>query len=142
MNRRVLIQVAAPAVVIGLILLGTCLASAWYINRLQRNLSSVLSHNVANLQAAQELEIRVRQLRFHSFLYLIDPSPARLEVIQTDHKNFETALELAKESAYSERQRVLVQAIEAGYRQYQNELARLLASVSRQGGAQGRRVLG
>jgi two-component system, NtrC family, sensor histidine kinase HydH len=132
-NRRVLIQVAAPAVVIGLILLGTCLASAWYINRLQRNLSSVLSHNVANLQAAQELEIRVRQLRFHSFLYLIDPSPARLEVIQTDHHNFETALELAKESAYSERQRVLVQAIEDGYRQYQNELARLLASVSRQG---------
>jgi two-component system sensor histidine kinase HydH len=129
MNRRVLIQVAAPAVVIGLVLLGTCLASAWYINRLQRNLSSVLSQNVANLQAAQELEIRLRQLRFHSFVYLVDPSPARFDVIQSDHKNFEAALELAKSSAYSDQQRDYVKAIEVGYRQYQKELAELLANV-------------
>jgi signal transduction histidine kinase len=129
MNRRVLIQVAAPAIVIGLVLLGTCLASAWYINRLQRNLSSVLSQNVANLQAAQELEIRLRQIRFHSFVYLVDPSPARFKVIQSDHKNFEAALELAKRSAYSDQQRAYVDAIEAGYRQYQKELAGLLANA-------------
>src|SRR5262249_21662125 len=129
MNRRVLIQVAGPAVVIGLVLLGTCLASAWYINRLQRSLSSVLFQNVANLQAAQELEIRLCQLPFSSFVYLVDPSPARFDVIQSDHKNFETALELAKRSAYSDEQRDYVAAIEEGYAQYQKELSALLASA-------------
>jgi signal transduction histidine kinase len=89
-----------------------------------------LSQNVANLQAAQELEIRLRQLRFHSFVYLVDPSPARFDVIQNDHKNFEAALELAKMSAYSDQQRAYLKAIEEGYRQYQKELSGLLQMAS------------
>src|SRR5258708_7617383 len=69
MSRRILIQVTAPAVLIGLILLGASLASVWSINRLQRNLAGILTGNVASLEAAQELEIKLRQLRFHSFVY-------------------------------------------------------------------------
>ena len=56
MSRRIMIQVTAPAVVIGLLLCVTCLVSAWYINRLQQNLANVHSQNVASLEAALELE--------------------------------------------------------------------------------------
>ena len=67
--------ITAPTLVIGSLLFGACLVSAWSINRLQANLATVLSRNVASLQAAQQLEINVRQLRFHAFVYLLDPDP-------------------------------------------------------------------
>ena len=36
-----------------------------------------MTENVTSLEAAQELEIRLRQLRFHSLLYVSDPTPER-----------------------------------------------------------------
>jgi signal transduction histidine kinase len=89
-----------------------------------------LAENVASLQAAQELEIRVRQLRFHCFLYLIDPTPKRLEPIAIDEQNFEAALARARESADAPEEIAWVEAISAGYRQYQDELAALRRDVA------------
>ncbi len=125
MNRRILIQVTTPAVAIGLLLLGACLASAWYITKLQTDLTRVLKQNVRSLEAAQELEIRVRQLRFHSFRYLIDPRHYGLQPIQEDHRQFEQALAVAKESVYSPAERQWVQAIQDGYQKYHAEMDRL-----------------
>src|SRR5437868_267762 len=118
MNRRILIQVAAPSVLVGVLLLGTCLASDWYINRLQENLGRVLSQNVAGLQLAQELEIRVRQLRFHCFLYLIDPRPDRLAPIDQDNQGFESTLKAAQRAVQSPEERACVEEITRGYQQY------------------------
>src|SRR5581483_7183839 len=99
MNSRLLIRVTAPAVAVGLLLLAASLASMRYIHQLQQSLATVLADNVASLQAAQELEIRVRQLRFHTLLYLMDPEPARLAPIEEDQKNFEEALAIARRTA-------------------------------------------
>jgi hypothetical protein len=52
MNRKILIQVTTPSVIIGLLLFGTCLASAWYVHRLQTGLVWVLSQNVTSKKAA------------------------------------------------------------------------------------------
>jgi signal transduction histidine kinase len=125
MNRRIFLQVTGPALVIGLLLLGACAASAWYIQRLQRNLAKILSRNVASLVAAQELEIKVRQLRFHSFLNLMDPAHARKKPIAEDHEGFEKALEEVKRSATSEEEKEYIKDIVDGYKRYQNELAQM-----------------
>jgi hypothetical protein len=61
-NQRLLLRVTAPAILVGLLLLAACVAGVWYINRLQTSLADVLNENVISSQAAQELEIRVRQL--------------------------------------------------------------------------------
>src|SRR5437764_8540746 len=99
MNRRLLIQMTAPNVLIGLVLLATCLASVWSINRLQRNLAHILSENVTSLEAAQELEIQLRQIRFHSFLNVIDPRREREQRIENAQQAFETALTQARRAA-------------------------------------------
>src|SRR5262249_46607190 len=75
------------------------------------------------LQATQELQIRVRQLRFRHFLNLLDPAHARQEPIDEARANFETALEKARQAANSPREREAVDAIAAGYKRYQRELA-------------------
>ncbi len=133
MNRKVLFQVTLPAFVIGAILLGACLVSGWYIDRLQTNLTNVLSQDVTSLEAAQELEIRVRQMRFHTFLYLIDPKPERLDPIEQDHLSFEKALAHARESSGSPEETKIVQAIEDGYQRYHAELAQLRRELAKWG---------
>jgi signal transduction histidine kinase len=125
MNRSILIQITAPFVLIGLLLFGTCLASVWSINRLQRNLAHILTRNVIRLKTAQELEIKLRQLRFHSLVYVMDPKPERKELIDEDHTGFEAALaqaqSLAKDATNAE-EKTIVQAIQEGYQRYRAEL--------------------
>jgi signal transduction histidine kinase len=129
MNKRILIQVTAPAMVIGLLLLGACLAGAWYSNRVQKNLATLRTQTVISLQAAQKLEINLRQLRFHSFLYLIDPVPKHLEPIQQDEAGFEAALQAAQRAAHTPEERTYVEQIREGYQHYHDELAQLRDEV-------------
>src|SRR5262245_52921012 len=111
MNRRIVVQVTAPTVLIGLLLFGSCVAGVWSINRLQRNLARILSDNVASLMAAQELEIRLRQLRFHSFIYVMDPGPMRQASVRADEEAFEVALARAQKAANDPEEEALVAAI-------------------------------
>jgi two-component system sensor histidine kinase HydH len=131
MSRRIFFQVTAPAVLIGVLLCGTCLACAWYISRLQATTARIVSENVASLQAAQDLVIHVRQLRYHSFVYLLDPQPRRLAPIETDEQQFEETLRSARRLAGTPAEKECVATIAAGYEQYQGELARLREGVTR-----------
>lgn len=141
MNRKILIQVAAPAVLIGLALTGACLVSAWYVNRLQTNLTDILAQNVSSMEAAQQLEISARQLRFHCFLFLIDPDSALLSAIRGDQQTFEDWLGRAQQVAFTPGERTQVQAIREGYDRYQGEFRRLRAEVERTGPRKGYREL-
>jgi signal transduction histidine kinase len=125
MNHNIFLRVTAPAVLIGLLLLAACLASARYINHLQSSLTSVLEKNVTSLKAAQELEIRVRSLRYRSFLYLADPDSAGLKPIDRAEHRFEEALETVQGSARSEDEIETVKEIELGYKKYRAEMAEL-----------------
>ncbi len=142
MNRRILVQVTAPALLIGLLLFAACLVSAWYINRLQANMARLVSQDVSSLRAAQELEIHLRQLRFHCFVYLLDPRPDLLGRIDQDQHDFEACLGDAKSCLDSARRatgrpedRTYVgafaadlKAIEEGYARYRHEFDRLRAT--------------
>lgn len=133
MNRRILIQVTAPAVVIGLLLIAVCIITAWYVNRLQANLTNILEINVSSVQAAQQLENSVRQLRFHSFLYLIDPDPALLKDIRADEQLFEGGLDRAEQVAMTIGENRAVAAIKQGFGRYRRELEQLRDEVERIG---------
>lgn len=129
MNRSILIQVTAPAVLIGLILLAVCLVSARHVNQLQANLATILASHVSSMEAAQRLEVHVRQLRFHSFLYLMDPDPLLLKDIANDEQQFEDWLIQAERLAYTSEEIKAVQAMRVGYDKYQNELEQLRLAV-------------
>jgi len=133
MNRRLFIRITTPAALLGLALFAVCLVAVWYVNRLERGMAHILSQNVTSLEAAQELEIRVRQLRSHCFLYLVEPTPERLEPIEADNQAFEEALRTARHSAMTAEERASVQAIDEGYHKYRDELAQLREDVKNKG---------
>jgi signal transduction histidine kinase len=122
LNRRILLQVTMPAVLISLALFAICLLGVRSINQLQENRAQILHQNVRSLQAAQELEIRLRQLRFHSFLFVMDPSAKREKPIALDHDEFEAALKKAKNTNSVPEGVNLIQKIESGYQRYRAEL--------------------
>src|SRR4051812_44940542 len=117
MSRRIFLQVTTPAVLIGAAMVGVCLASLWSIHRLQANLTSILAGSVTSLEAAAELEVKLRQLRFHTFLYVLDPTPARERQIADAEEGFESALAVAKQSSRREDVK-LVADIEDGFGKY------------------------
>jgi signal transduction histidine kinase len=121
LNRRILLQVTMPAVLISLALFATCLLGVSSINRLQANRAQILHQNVLSLQAAEELQIRLRQLRFHSFLYVMDPKPERMEPIERDHHEFEQALEKAENATRGDEGAALLERIKTGYQRYRAE---------------------
>ena len=90
-TRRILLQVTLPFTLVGLVCLGFSFLGVWSINRLQENRARIISTNVRKLQAALEMEIRLRQFRFHSVLMLIEPNPQRRAVVVEDRKQFEAA---------------------------------------------------
>jgi signal transduction histidine kinase len=125
MNRKLLFQVTAPSVLIGVLLFTACLVGAWFTDRSQRELAKLLSQEVASLQAGQELEIRVRQLRFRTFLDLIEPGRARPEAIAEVQDNFLTALQRARQASHTPEERDACDKIFAGYHRYLSELESL-----------------
>jgi signal transduction histidine kinase len=131
MNRNLLVRFTIPSLVIGLSFFAACLISIRYIHRLQTDLTDVLKENVASVQAAQELQIRVRQLRFHNILYLLEPKDERLRSVTDDQKHFEDSLTRAREASRTAEEKAQITAIDEAYKQYKAEQDRLRAAADR-----------
>jgi two-component system sensor histidine kinase HydH len=125
MTNKSLLRFTIPSMVIGMAFFAVCLISIRYIHTLQTNLADVLAENVTSLQAAQELVIRVRQLRFHSFLYLLDPKTERLVPVQEDQVSFEIALDIVRRVAKGPEEQTQIKEIVAAYKNYKEAQDRL-----------------
>src|SRR5262249_26898177 len=116
-----LIQVAAPTVLLGLLLCGACLVSFWYVNRLQANLTNILAQDVTSMRAAQQMEISARQFRFRCFVYLIAPDRSMLREIEDSQERFEGWLIQAEQSGTTPREKTQLKAVREGYDEYLRE---------------------
>jgi signal transduction histidine kinase len=124
MHPRIFMQVTMPALLISVLLLGTSAVGIWSLNRLQINRGQMVAKGVQSLEAAQELELWLRLLRFHSLLYMMDPTEDRRAPIEEDHREFEAALGVARRTALLPEEVELIGQIEEGYRLYRAELDR------------------
>jgi two-component system, NtrC family, sensor histidine kinase HydH len=133
MSQKLFLRVSGPPVLIGLLLFIACLVGVWYTSRLQRDMAKLISQEVTSQQAALELEIRIRQLRFHSFLNLVDPSNARDEPILRVQREVENALERARQATHNPKELAYIREIRAGFQRYQEEMAALPAELKKLG---------
>jgi two-component system sensor histidine kinase HydH len=124
MNRRIFLQVSSPAVLLGAVLVITCVACAVFIGYLQHRLIRTFRYNAASLRAAHEMEVAVRKLRYDSFVQLLQPG-ARSQSIHEDHAAFEASLERAEQLG-PHTQGDLLDEIGRSFTQYQTELDQAL----------------
>jgi two-component system, NtrC family, sensor histidine kinase HydH len=121
MNRRFWLFLTSPTLLIGVCLIVACSVSMLAIQSLQNRLNQRINAEVVSLRAAHEMEVALRQLRFHFFLNLLKPTSEHLRETQADHEQFERALARAKEVAPS-RTAPLLETIEKNYRAYKASL--------------------
>ena len=121
-TRRILLQVTLPFTLVGFVFLGFSFLGVWSINRLQENRARIISTNVRKLQTSLEMEIRLRQFRFHSVLMLIEAIPKRREAADEDRREFEQAFASANDLAELPEERKLLAEVSAGFQHYCREL--------------------
>ncbi len=134
LNRRIMVQVTAPAVLIGLALTVASLVCVRYVNRMQTHLAAILAENVTSMRSAQQMEIKACQLRFHDFLLLTDPDPVWRQKVQSDCQAFEEWLARAEQTAFTPPEKVQVKEIREWYDRYRAAVEREPLPDERTGG--------
>jgi two-component system sensor histidine kinase HydH len=109
--------------VLGGLLAIACLASTWYINRLQSDMAQAVRHDVARMEAAEDLQILLRQLRLHLLVEKAGPTKKRQEEVEIDRRKLLTALAIVQSESESEDDVQLFATIDKGYRDYEAGLA-------------------
>ncbi|VTS04200.1 sensor histidine kinase [Tuwongella immobilis] len=98
MNPRLITGLTIPLAVVSVLLLIIAIGSALYVRSLQQSISHLMSHHVASVRAAQELEISIREVRSQFDRYLITADKKHLEPVPRLKERIEAAL-LEAESA-------------------------------------------
>lgn len=110
-----------PFVLLGGLLLVACLASIGYINRLQGDLARAVRHDAARMEAADELQVQLRHLRFHTLLHVADPAETRRALVRADIAQADAALEAVRADTNPD-DAGLVADIGRGYAEYKRAL--------------------
>ncbi|HYH68038.1 MAG TPA: ATP-binding protein [Urbifossiella sp.] len=118
MRHFLLSRYSGPLVVLGGLLAAACLGSTVAINRLQTDLARTVRHDAARMEAAGDLQVWLRQLRFHAVMFATDPSPARRWQVAEDRRLVTAALADARHECHPE-DLELLDEIGRGYREYE-----------------------
>ena len=110
-----------PFVLLGGLLAVACLASTWYINRLQGDLARAVRHDASRMEAADELQVQLRHLRFHTLVYAADPTDARRDLIRADEAAADAAVGAIRQDITADDEALLA-AIEGDYADYKRRL--------------------
>ncbi len=121
MKQFLFAQYSWPLVALGGLVAAACLASTWYINRLQGDLARAVRHDASKMDAADELQVQLRHLRFHSVIFAADPSEVRAAVVRSDTSQVEAAFDNIRRDLITDDEELLA-LIERDYAEYKRRL--------------------
>jgi signal transduction histidine kinase len=127
LTRRLSLKLLAPTVLVSLLLVGTCIGGAVYINRLHLDVTRGMRENVESMQAARELERAVVEL-LPALRSGGDDTPSRQAEVDGRLRQL---LAESERLADTEPEREIVREVRAGLEAY--------FAKSRQPGADGNR---
>ena len=114
MNARFILRMTAPMVGVSLLLLAIGILAAWYVHRLQKTNSEVMAQDVASMLAAEDLEIKMRDVRDQLRGFLRTGDPSFLEGIPALQEKTRAELATARLSARLEAERDKIAEMERG----------------------------
>lgn len=113
---------SGPFVALGGLVAAACLASIWYINRLQSDLARAVRHDAARMEAAEELQVQLRHLRYHTLIYVADPTDTRRSEFQADATRINVALATIRQTSVSPDDIQLADEIQLTFAKYLDDL--------------------
>lgn len=130
MNAKFVIRMTAPMVGVSLLLLAIGVVAAWYVHRLQKQNSDLLAHDVANMLTAEDLEIKMREVRSNLNRYLRFGDVEYLNEIPELRESTDRLIASAKASARTERELEFIAEVEQVCHKFFAEVDRARASGS------------
>ncbi|HKB39177.1 MAG TPA: histidine kinase dimerization/phospho-acceptor domain-containing protein, partial [Gemmataceae bacterium] len=127
MNGRLLVRVTGPIVVISLFLLALGVVAAWYVHRLQKNVSRVVVEDVASVRAAEELEIGIREVQAQLSHFLLTGNRTHLEAVPEMRRETGEWLDRAERLAETRSECALIARVRRGYDHLFQEFDRVAA---------------
>jgi two-component system sensor histidine kinase HydH len=124
MNAKLVLRMTAPMVGVSLLLLGVGTVSAWYVHNLQKENSDLLAMDVASMFAAEDIEIKMREVRSNLNRYLRSGDPHYLDKIPSLEETTDSLLQSARLSARRNRELDFISEIEHGCQHFFNEVQR------------------
>jgi len=76
-----MMRLTLPSAFISGLLLTVGVAAAWYVHRIQDDVSEMLAENITSVRAAEEFEIGMREVRTKIVLYLLTGDRKHLEAV-------------------------------------------------------------
>ncbi len=114
MNARFILRMTAPMVGVSLLLLAIGIVAAWYVHRLQKYNSDLMAMDVASMLAAEDLEIKMRDVRDQLRGFLRTGDPSYLAEIPALREKTEHDLREARNSARTGEERQKIADLERG----------------------------
>ena len=135
MRQRFAFKLAAPALVVSLVLLALGATAAWYVHRQQQEAAAMLSTNITKLTAADELLASSHELRHELSLFLATQDPVHLHGAVRVHRLTDDLLARCEQLAESDDEIRLTREMKRRYAQVYDDFSVL----ERPGPAQTRR---
>lgn len=127
MSGRLLFRMTAPVAAISLLLIAIGIGAAWYVNHLQRNISELLALHIAEVRAAEKLEIGLRDTRSVLTHFLLSHDPRHLQPLPGLRAATDDSLREVERLANTDRERQLVARVKDGYDKLTGLFERVLA---------------
>jgi signal transduction histidine kinase len=125
MTARLMVRMTAPLLVISGLLLAVGVGAAWHVQRLQRNASDILAHNIRSMRAAEEVEIDLREYQIQLDRFLLTRDLKHLEQVARSRPETDQWMEEAERVALTPRERTLIAQARQGYEHFFRELEQI-----------------
>lgn len=128
MSRPLVVDLTLPVLTLSSLLLIVAGATGWYVHRQQLDASTLLEKSIANMHAAEELEIRTREMRTRLNQFVVTGDDRHLTAVPTMYAETTEWLSKAERIAEAEEARRLLIQIRSGFNRFH---ARFLEIESR-----------
>jgi two-component system, NtrC family, sensor histidine kinase HydH len=118
MSIRLTVRMAAPSIIISLLLLTVGSVGGWYIQRMQRSTAQTVSLDMATIQAAEEAVFSIMAARMELAQFLATGDSAHLKAIPAICNQIEISLVQTEKLADDEDEISLTHQIRAGYEDF------------------------
>ena len=126
-KNSVFLRVAAPTILVSVLLLASCTAVAVYLHGQQKLTARIYGENVRSRSVAHDLEVSLKDLML--VLEKTRPNPsAAASQIETLHSRIRESIALGKEFSDKPRERTLVMEIEESFQRHEQAWRSLVIS--------------
>lgn len=119
------VRLAAPIMIVSLLLLGVGVAAAWYVLKRERDMTDLLTEDVSSVQASEELVIAASQIETLLDQYLLSGDAGHLDQVPRLWETTRDRLADADRVAGSAAERETLREIEGANERFWEEFAAL-----------------